>query len=253
MVHPHDKDFLRKCGFSGKTASMVREMVMNKSHRAYYTNIMPKKKKLTPQIKTINANMIIQKNIISHKKNGEPNYELKLNEEFWRKLHEPLNVVLDEAHMVLNPRRSMSKVNIIMTDWIAMIRRILGEADSGYGDLTLITQLPQRLDNIARDMATHIRYHIGHYKKSCTNCQLTWSESSEHPEPVWLCPRCGNFKIKKHSNMIECYHFSNMNMFLDWKMSGAKTEHRHYYITDIEDYFPYYDTLQWENLLSDLY
>ncbi len=148
---------------SGKTAMAVRDMYHNKFQRKTFTNI---KTPLTNTVQ-INPNMIISQTIVDYKKNRktgetEPIYKKKLNIEFWKGIKEPINVILDEAHSIVNARRSMSSVNIILTDWLSLIRRILGQTQSGYGELVFITQLPKRIDIIARDMATNVQYCVMH-------------------------------------------------------------------------------------------
>ncbi len=138
-------------------------MALNKTNRKVYSNIITKG---LDNVIPIKNDMIVKKEIKDYKKNRqgemEPVYELKLNMEYWQKITEPISCVLDEAHSIINARRAMSKVNIIITDWIALLRRVLGSSSSGYGELVLITQLPNRIDIIAREMATQIRYHKCH-------------------------------------------------------------------------------------------
>lgn len=236
---------------SGKTASEVREMALNKSNRITYSNI---KTKLVNQT-DINSNMIIKKEFIrdSKTKNGiEPIYDLKLNINFWKSLNEPINIVLDEAHAIINSRRAMQKKNIIVTDWLALIRRVIGQNEAGNGELVLITQFPNRIDKIARDMATQIRFHLCHYQKTCKKCGVTWTENSELPETIWKCPRCNSFKILKHNHIIEVWHFSNIENYNAWKDGwNPKGYYNHYIIKDIENYFHLYDTLQWDNLFTE--
>ena len=157
---------------SGKTASEVREMALNKARRTYYSNINTKTIKNNV---LIDPSMIVDKELVGEKKNKitnvvEPVYKFKVNLEFWKGIKEPINVIIDEAHSILNSRRSMSKINILITDWLALIRRVLGQTESGEGELVFITQLPRRIDSLARDMATQIRYHLCHYVKTCKKC-----------------------------------------------------------------------------------
>lgn len=201
----------------------------------------------------IKPEMIIKKTQVSTKRTGEPVYHMEMNQEYWKSIKEPINVVLDEAHTIMNPRRSMSKVNVIVGDWLSLIRRVLGQAASGYGELVLISQLWNRLDLTARSMCTNVRYHVCHYLKTCQQCQTSWGESSEHPEPMWTCPSCGSVAIKKHGHQVECWHFPTMTAFIGWKEYGLQTFHRHYMIDDIEQYFGLFDTLQWESMLSTMY
>ncbi len=239
---------------SGKTAFAVREITLNLNKRKTYSNIQTK---LKNQV-NINAGMIIKKEIVDYKQNRktqekEPIYKYNLNVDFWKSIKEPINVVLDEAHTILNARRAMSKVNIIVSDWLALIRRVLGQTDAGFGELTFISQLSNRIDIIARDMATNIIYTICHYLKTCQNCEITWQENSEMPEGYTVCPSCSSNNILKHSHKIECWHFPNMQLFQIWHSFGQKTFYKHYFINDIEKYFEYYNTLAWDNMFGELY
>jgi len=239
---------------SGKTACEVREMYMNIGGRKTYSNIITKK--LPNNIK-ISTGMIIKKTLLDYKKkkdgSSEPIYKLELNSDFWRQIKEPINVVIDEAHSVVNPRRAMSKVNIIMTDFLALIRRVLGQTSSGYGEMVFITQLPRRIDPIAREMAHQIRYHICHYLKKCGRCGCTWPENSEMPEGLFRCPSCDSSSITKFGHQVEVWRFKGMQMFEMWKNFGEKTFYKHYIVKDIEKYFKLYDTFQWSDMFSDLY
>jgi len=239
---------------SGKTAATVREMVLN-SHKKIYTNIIPKKPRKTPHIKKLDRSMIVSKEMTGYKgvKNPQPVYELKLNQDFWKGVSSdgPIDCVLDEIHTMLDARKFGSKLNKIMTDFLALIRRVLGQSQTGHGDLYLITQLDRRLDVIGREMATQIRYHVCHYSKMCMDCNAAWNESSETPEPYQKCPRCSSHKLKRYAFYIEIWKFQNMQAYQMWREFGAKMFYDHHHITDIEDYFQYYDTMQWENLISE--
>lgn len=239
---------------SGKTVGMVREMYLDRTQRMTYSNI---KTRIKNQI-NLDPSMIIMKDLVdtkTNKKTGQttPVYELKLNIDFWKEKQGAINVILDEAHSIVNARRAMSKTNIIITDWLALIRRVLGSKDSSHGELTFITQLPNRLDVIARDMATQVRYHICHYLKRCEKCGCVWSEHSEMPERLWICPQCTHYKIKKFNHQIEVFKFANMKSFEIWNEMKMITYYERYFINDIEKYFPLYNTMQWDNLFGEYY
>lgn len=144
----------------------------------------------------------------------------------------------------------MSKVNVIMTDWVALLRRVLGSSEAGYGEVVFITQLERRLDPIVKEMSNSVYYHVCHYLKTCNKCGLSIREHNEVADPIFTCPRCGSKNIKKHSHVVEVWRFKSMNLYTIWKETGQKTYHKRYKIDDIEKYFKFYDTLQWENLLS---
>ncbi len=229
-------------------------MFLNKYHRKTYTNIATSLKTNV----SITPKMIINQELVDYKKNrrtgeSEPIYKSSLNIDYWKDIKEPINVILDEAHSILNARRSMSKINVIITDWLALIRRVLGQTESGYGELCFITQLPKRIDVIARDMATNILYCIMHFLKTCSKCDTTWQENSQMPEGFPLCPKCNSHELKKHSHTIEVWHFANMRLFESWQEFNQKTYYKHYYVRDIENYFHLYSTLQWDNLFSEFY
>ncbi len=246
---------------SGKTVCEVREMFLSQNKRLTYSNI---KTKIPNQI-DINAGMIIKEKIINYKKNKltgkqEPVYKHELNLDYWKKVSSKpvgISVVLDEAHSIMNARRSQSKINIIISDWISLVRRVLGEDSTGSGDLVLISQLPRRLDAIAREMATQIRYHVCHYYVTCLECELTWLENTEMAERYKECPSCNSISINRHSHTIEVWHFRSMQSYQQWEDGMFSPEkppfHKHYFITDITKYFPLYNTLQWDNMFSKYY
>lgn len=229
-------------------------MALNKTARKVYSNIITKK---LSHVIPIKNTMIVKKDIVGYKKKidgtQEPVYKMKLNIDYWKDIKEPLSCVLDEAHAIINSRRAMSKVNIIVTDWIALLRRVLGSSPSGYGELVLITQLPNRIDIIARDMATQVRYHLCHYKKHCNKCGTEWLENSEMPEIFWNCPNCESSNLKKFDHKIEVWHFRSMQHYNIWNEFKKDSFHKHYIVNDIEKYFSFYSTLQWDNMFSDLY
>jgi hypothetical protein len=71
----------------------------------YYTNIRTDLKNCS----LINSSMICKKELLGTTKAGKENYRFTLNLEYWKKLKGSVNVVLDEAHEIINARRSMSK------------------------------------------------------------------------------------------------------------------------------------------------
>ena len=240
---------------SGKTATFVRELILNPTNRNTYSNIKTKKVKNNV---LFTSDMLVKKEIVEYKKKRDgtetPVEKLSFNQEFWQetvKREGCINICVDEAHTVYDARRSMSTRNKIMGDFMALMRRVLGNSPSGYGNCTFITQLPNRIDKIARDMCTHVRYHRCHYMKSCNKCGCSWQEHSDNPEPRHSCPNCFSFDIYIHDNRIEIWHFDSIKSYEAWTDFGINTFHLHYFVNDIEKYFPHYDTLQWDNLLSE--
>jgi hypothetical protein len=198
--------------------------------------------------------MLITKELVSTKKNGEKVYKKKFNKKFWKETQEKytcINIVLDEVHQFLNPRRGMSADAIIMTDFLSMIRRMLGSTPAGSGTLTMITQLPRRIDGIAREMATQIRHCRSHYTKECTLCKANWPEHSDLPEPAETCRNCGSDTLFKHTIQVEVWHFATIHKYEAWYEFGEDTHHMHYLVGDVADYFKFYNTLQWDAMFSD--
>lgn len=238
---------------SGKTASIVREIVLNKDNKHTFSNIIMKGVKNNT---SITPEMIIKK--ITEEPatpKSKPKEKLILNVDFWKdavKKYKSINVVLDEAHTIINARRGMSTQNIIMTDFLALLRRIVGSATEKSGKLVLITQLDKRLDVIARDMATRVKFHKCHYLVKCPDCGVEFAESNEEPDKIMYCRECGGSKVFNHNFIIEVFCFANIDDYERFDLYHAKSFYQHYYITDIEKYFKFYDTYQWDNLLSHI-
>lgn len=235
---------------SGKSASMVNEMISN-PHNTYLTNIKMYDKR-QKHIKQLKPEMIIKKEVVKEKKDGTPVYSYKLNTDFWKNIHNKysnINVVIDEAHIFFNPRRSMSSINIIMTDFLALLRRVLGTADN-TGDLILITQLQRRLDIIAKEMANDIVYYKDHYVKVCTKCNANFYENNETADKIYNCEYCGNYRLKKVNHVIEGWKFTNLESYKAFAEFGDKSYYKHFIIRDIEKVFSKYDTLQWDDMFS---
>lgn len=238
---------------SGKTACMVREIILNNDEKTTFSNIILKKVK-KKKVVQINRKMIFADKVIKVKKDGEEITKKVLNVDFWKSARKNypngINVIIDEAHTLINSRRAMSNENVIMNDFMSLLRRILGDSN-GYGELVLITQLGRRLDVNARELTTSVHYHLCHYKRTCAKCNFNFWETNEIYQKPKVCPRCGGKRLNKSNFVIEKWEFSSMealDRFIDY---GHKTYQKHYYITDIEKYFSHYDTFQWENLISE--
>ena len=57
--------------------------------------------------------------------------------------------------------------------------------------------------------------------------------------------------MSKSNFVIEKWEFDSMENLDLWLEHNVKNYQKHYYITDIQKYFPHYDTFQWENLISE--
>jgi len=237
---------------SGKTISIIKELAENKDNKYYpitFSNI--KTNDLNNIV--ITREMLICKTITGAKRNGEETYKLTFNKDFWveqREKYGGFNVVLDEAHTLFNSRKAMSSQNIIMGDFLALIRK-LAQDSLGNCHLTLISQLIGRLDKIARDMATQIRYHCCVYDKVCNECGSRLLEHNEMPEPSMQCWNCGSYNLRKENHRLIVWFFKNIDDFLDWNQMGEKRYYKIIKIQNINYFFGLYDTLQIDNLISE--
>ncbi len=241
---------------AGKSASMIREMLHNPTNMPTFTNI---KTYGIANVYQITADMIIRRELLRTKKNGEKVYKYSVNQEFWQaavKKFGAIRIVLDEIQNIANARRSMSSVNKVVNEWLSMTRRVVGDSPDGRGEMFVIAQMDAQLDSILKGMATSARYHVMHYQKLCHDCHHMWSETNETSEPLWVCPACGAPRqaIVKCNHVIEVWHFASMGLYQAWNEMGRprrKCYHSHYMINDIESVFDKYDTIQWENMIND--
>jgi len=236
---------------SGKSASTIHAIV-NNPQEVVYTN-MDTFTNRTKHVMKIKPEHIFKKTLVSVKKNGEEVHKLEFNKEYWQDVmqtYDKISVVIDEAHTFFNPRRSMSKINIIMGDFLSMLRRIVGGVGSAKGNLILITQLGRRMDIIAREMATHVIYCVNIMEKRCPKCAYSEQQSNEQPEQNDYCPHCQR-QMKLQKQYIVQFHFQNMEKYERWHMFGDKTYYKKIVINDIESIFSCYNTIQWEDFFSD--
>ena len=238
---------------SGKTISEVARM--QQSGVKTYTNIETFN---IPNSILLTQEHLITDEIVSLKKDGTPVTTKTLNIEFWKQQEKPFNVVLDEAHEIFNSRRAMTKSNKLMVSWLALIRKIVGEDSVHRSELVLISQLTRRIDVIARDMATQVKYNVCHYTRQCRKCNRSWSENSDIPEIMRpeKCPRCGSRSSRKHSYAIETLYFSSVDMFDTWCIQGKPRRSRMFFLRsflkDADRFFRRYDTYQIDNLIVDI-
>jgi hypothetical protein len=89
--------------------------------------------------------------------------------------------------------------------------------------------------------------------KDCLGCGCSWREHSDVPEELKLCPACGSEDLIKKDFVIQIKYFTSISRYEDFRFLGARTWWKEDVIPDIEKSFVHYDTLQWDNLFSDLY
>jgi len=234
---------------SGKTAMARREMGL--IDRPVYTNINVYDLDYAHKI---TGEHIIKKTIIGHKKrSGHPIYKYGLNEKFWRDIPKPIDIYLDEMHNYMDARRSTSRINVLLSNYMSMIRRIVGDNDDGVGDGYFISQFDNRLDRNLRQMAHQVRYHICHFIFQCRNCGWYMKAHSDMPELPKICPSCGHVRFRKTRHKIEVFRFASHEKYEFWKYRGLKTYYRHYIVNDIQDFLGKYERLQWDDMFKGLY
>lgn len=241
--------FLGRMG-SGKTACLVRELALNEDSRHTFSNIITKKIKNNHVLERAN---IVHKEVVAVQKNGKEVSKLTLNDKFWKELHTKygsINVCLDEFHTLMDSRRSSSALNKVLSDFTFLLRRILGSNNSGYGTLTIITQLLNSIDVRMRNLSTEIHYHICHYHIYCKKCGRTIEHNNELPD-YSVCEACGGNKLEVSNHIIEKYLFQSIGAYTSWYEFGQKGYYDHYYVTNIIEYFPLFDTFQWLNMITD--
>ena len=199
--------------------------------------------------------MLIKKTLVKTKKNGEEEFSLKFNADFWveqKEKYEGFNIVLDEFHTLMDSRRFMSKQSRVLNDFLSLIRKVCNDPNND-STLTIISQLVARIDVNARELCTEVRYHIGLYDKKCTKCGCYWTEHSDLPDfqKSRTCLNCGSYSIKKFNSRIIVHFFSNVREFEMWYYQRANTILQTIKLNGIEKYFPYYDTFQLTNLISE--
>jgi len=242
------KIFLGNVG-SGKTVSGVRYIMTKPRGLEIYTNIQMKIK--IPEVFRLTPEMMFTTVWDDKKNKFVPD---RVNVDFWKKHNKAKTVILDEAHNLMNSRKGRSKINLVMSDFLSLIRRVVGENGVGSGELILITQLQRKIDIIARDLATNVRFHRCHYYKTCVKCGFTFYEHSDIPKRAISCPRCNNLKMREHSHVVEIWEFRDMKDYYIWEFNPKqRTYFAHYTIRNIKKYFSIYDTRQWGDLLSEYY
>jgi len=251
--------FLGNVG-SGNTISAVREIFDaqdNPNALPIFSNIVTKTKgKYALKKNTcITREMIVEKTLVKTTKPGEEVFKLKFNKEFWLEQKDKyvgFNGGLDEFLTLMDSRRFMSKQSRVLNDMLSLIRKICNNPNSD-STLTIISQLVGRIDVNARELATEIRYHIGLWDKKCLKCGAYWTEHSDLPDfqKHRNCPNCGSYQLEKFDSRIIVHFFANVREFELWYYQRSPTILQTIRINNIEKYFPYYDTFQLTNLISE--
>ena len=254
---------------SGKTLWTVRKMVTSPG-TPKLSNIITKG---LSHVKRLELANFIDRKQIGQMKTGKPIYEIKFNAPFWKALKRPVDVILDEAHSIVDSRSCTTKQNkIIAGEFVALIRKLLGSA-KGQGNLYILSQEPRKVDvRIRRDMQ-RFQYHVGYCKAVCTRCLKELSvlsqsrkfniqkalvkmgamkdESSEDPEPMETCAYCNGHDIHRFDHYMEVARFTSEDAMIEWLYTrDQRIPYHHEMIGNLDKYFDFYDTYQIDNLFE---
>jgi hypothetical protein len=197
--------------------------------------------------------MIIKKEIIDEKKQK---FKYSFNIDFWEKQKRPLNIFIDEAGLLAKARKSMTHLNMAFQDFLALSRKISTDSNKA-GDLILTSQALGLIDITCQILAHQIRYCVCYYTKFCPNCRRFWGETSEDPEPVKFCKKCGNFDLEKTNFIVRERRFralpggSALETFEAWKITqDDNIPYMDRKIYHAERFFPLYNTFQLKDMFS---
>lgn len=185
---------------SGKTLSAVKDIIQR--DQLTFTNFQLFQ---TRKIKRLKYEHLFFKD--------EKSKKMKLNFSFWNELTKKyggFDIVLDEFHNVMSSRRAMSKRNVLLSDWLSQIRKILGQSEKN--NLVLITQKLRRIDVNSRDLA-----HL------CIYCM-----KRELPIKIeTMVKEHGRKKLKLLPVvMIYRFYFDSPESLLHFQETGARTYFR---------------------------
>lgn len=200
---------------SGKSVSIIKELVDRKEKS--FVNFSCFKLKHTKRLK---RGMLFTKN--------EQKKDI-VNFDFWKNEINSggFDIYLDEFHNVMNSRRSMSKQNVLMSNWLSQIRKIMGNSEKH--NLYVISQKPRRIDVNSRELA-----HIVIYCRKLI-----------HPFSIPTIVRENGRIRKRNLPVVEIfkYYFRSLEELDHWKMTGKKcmikTTH---FIAN--SYYKYYDSYE---------
>lgn len=235
---------------SGKSVYAIREMVLNKTDRKVYTNLVAYN---IDNVIHIRPENVILKIPDKTKKKG---FKLDLNINFWLKQKKPLHIVWDEIHLTANSRSSTSSSNMVISRFISMGRRVVGMDKRGYGHLIFIAQSERTVDSNIRDLANEIYYFRSIWTIECEDCGFKIITNSDKQQ-IEKCLNCKSWKVLKKDIEISVFVLAQKKNLSAWECyygfrNGMKNmTSEQFIIKDIEEYFKYYDTLQMTDIWND--
>ena len=135
---------------SGKSLSVVKELIERSDKSLAYVNFTTKGIK---NVVRLTMDMILNYEVDKKGKRSPTS----INFDYWanlRKENKSFSIYLDEVHNIIHSRQGMSKQNILLTKWLAQIRKVFGSAEKDH--LYLITQRLGRIDVALRELAHYI-------------------------------------------------------------------------------------------------
>lgn len=214
---------------SGKSLSAIKEMVTRR--QTTYTNF---------QVYNYPVQRLKRSDLfVMEEGKDKEKPKMKLNFQYWQEQTKKggFDIYLDEFHNLMSARRSMSKKNVLFSDWLSQIRKILGATETN--NLYLITQKLRRIDVNSRDLA--------HY---CILCRKQQFKDVLLPTPVM---EEGKLVTKKLPlTIIYKYHFNSPEMLQTFEDFGMKT---YLYISRFiaNPYFRHYNSYELIDFGSEEY
>jgi hypothetical protein len=161
---------------------------------------------------------------------GEKKTDTRVNFEYWKEQTKKgsFDIYLDEFHNLMSSRRAVSKKNVLLSDWLSQIRKILGQSE--LFNLYLLTQKLRRIDVNSRDLA-----------QCCILCQKQIIKNIKIPTLV----RRKNKLVKEKIPLclIYKYWFHNAEQLQAYELWGSTKPFK---VTRFigNDYYKYYDSYE---------
>lgn len=209
---------------SGKSLTATKKIYDMHNKDVVFTNF---------KVRDIKYTRLKYYHIIEESKDEKGKIHRSLNWEFWNKMkneHEGFHVYLDEIHNIMHSRLSMTKQNVLMSSWVAQIRKILG-GNEKY-DLVCISQELERIDVSVRDLTNEIIL----CKKFQTGRLLPTIIYNHGKKKMKMLPEI----------LIICYYFKGSmctRNYLAFRDRGVKTyNYRTSFLANV--YFRYFDSYE---------
>ena len=214
---------------SGKSVSATKKVLDSKPQHCYCNF----------GINTSNSTRIKKDNVITQEitgktPRGKDVIEMKVNWEFWnkqKKKHGNYHIFLDECHNLFHSRQSMKKFNVLGTQWISQIRKLLGASETTH--IYLMSQKIKRIDSAFRDLMHGV---IGCTKYVDTSTIVDTVVVNNGVKSIIKLPRI--FILQHYFQGYDCVERAEAWSFTGEKLFNFRT---HFYANP---YFQFYDTYE---------